>query len=81
MQNWLYRAGIVAAAVIVGPWVINWIAQFTDRLARSAASNAHRLLDPVLIHGSSSVEDVVKLALYLIGAILLLKFLIKGKLR
>ena len=79
MQNWMYRLGIVAAAIIVGPWVINWIAQFTARLARSAASNAHRLLDPVLIHGSSSVEDVIRLALYLIGAILLVKFLLKRR--
>ena len=75
MNQWVIRAIVVVLAIAFLPLVVNGVAHFATEAVNSAGTGIKNLLAPLRYSGSAKVEGVIRLCLYLIAVVLIIRFL------
>ena len=80
MPTWIVRSLIAVVGLILGIALIRVVSNLAARGYRALVGGVDRMVSTVAGGGGAAVEQVVSLALTLIVVILVVKFLVKGRL-
>jgi hypothetical protein len=78
MNPWIFRLIIILLAIAFVPMIVAGTASLVTQGITSVGHSISSLLSPLSMSGSARIEGIIRLCLYLVSILILVRFLFGG---